>query len=153
MTLRLTWDVYAKIRAHLENAYPEEGAGFLLGQEQGKVRFIEHILPQSNEFNAAERRRRYLIDAREMLEAEDAADELGLEILGIFHSHPDHPPEPSSFDLEWSLPWFSYLITSVVNGAAISSRCWRLNHDRSGFDEERLDGIQITDLENQGVSK
>ncbi len=136
MTIRLSERASADIRAHTQNAYPEEGAGFLLGREQGQVRIIEAALPQSNEFDADQRLRRYMIEPGDMLAAEEYADEHGFDILGIFHSHPNHPPVPSSFDLEWALPWFSYLIISVQNGEAVESRCWRLNDDRTGFIEE-----------------
>ncbi|MGD8864251.1 MAG: M67 family metallopeptidase [Anaerolineales bacterium] len=139
MTIRLSPDVYTDIRQHLENVYPEEGAGFLLGREQGDLRIVEAALPQPNEFQIDKRRRRYMIEPRDMMAAERYADERGYAIIGIFHSHPDHPPEPSSFDLEWSLPWFSYIITSVRNGKAGISRCWRLNNDRTSFIEEELE--------------
>jgi proteasome lid subunit RPN8/RPN11 len=143
MTIRLSPDVYTDIRQHLESVYPEEGAGFLLGREQGDLRIVEAALPQPNEFQIDKRRRRYMIEPREMMAAEQYADERGYAIIGIFHSHPDHPPEPSSFDLEWSLPWFSYIITSVQNGKAGISRCWRLNDDRTSFIEEELETYPI----------
>jgi proteasome lid subunit RPN8/RPN11 len=144
MTVKLSERAYADIISHAENAYPEEGAGFLLGREQGGVRVVEIALPQENQFDSDHRHRRYLIEPQDMLHAEDYADENGYDILGIFHSHPDHPAEPSSFDLEWSLPWFSYLITSVENGDASISRCWRLNDDRTRFYEEKLEHIKRT---------
>lgn len=139
MTLRISEGVYAAICAHAEKAYPEEAAGFLLGRVDGDSRVVVTALPQDNHFETDQRRRRYLIEAGDMLRAEQYAEEQGFEILGIFHSHPDHPPEPSRFDLEWSLPWFSYLITSVQNGKTAASRCWRLNEDRSQFDEEEIE--------------
>jgi proteasome lid subunit RPN8/RPN11 len=143
MTLRISSAVYADIRNHLEGEYPHEGAGFLLGTEQGELRIVEAALPQPNEFQVDQRRRRYMIEPKDMLAAEKYADRHGYEILGIFHSHPDHPPEPSSFDLEWSLPWFSYLITSVQNGKAVASRCWRLDDDRTNFKEEMLERLSV----------
>ena len=134
--------VEGEIRSHVEKGYPHEAAGFLLGHEQDGKRFIEVVLPQANTFDSQHRGRRYLIEAEAMMAAEDYADQHGYEILGIFHSHPDHPPEPSTYDLERALPFFSYLITSVINGVAVTSRCWRLNDDRSSFDEERIDPIE-----------
>jgi proteasome lid subunit RPN8/RPN11 len=139
MSIRLPERVISEIRLHTENAYPEEAAGFLLGRELDDVRIIQTVLPQSNQYRADQRSRRYLIDAKDMLSAENYADEQGFEILGIFHSHPDHPAEPSSFDLEWSLPHYSYLISSVENGELVTSRCWRLNEDRTGYYEEEID--------------
>ncbi len=62
------------------------------------------------------RHNRYLITPQDMLAGEIEADRLGLDVVGVFHSHPDHPNLPSEFDREWALPWFSYLITSVIAG-------------------------------------
>jgi len=73
------------------------------------------------------------------LEAERQARAEGLDVLGIVHSHPDHPAEPSSFDLEHAWPYYSYMIVSVSGGAAADQRSWRLRDDRSGFDPERLE--------------
>ncbi|TFH37590.1 MAG: M67 family peptidase, partial [Anaerolineales bacterium] len=92
-----------------------------------------------NNFEADQRRRRYQIDARAMMQVEIAADDRQLEIVGIFHSHPDHPARPSDYDLEHSLPWFAYIITSIEAGSAGSSRAWRLLDDRSQFEEIQID--------------
>ena len=67
---------------------------------------------------------------------------MGLEVLGVFHSHPDNPNRPSEFDRQWAWPNFSYLITSVVQGVAVESRSWRLDEDRSKFSEEEIKIIQ-----------
>ena len=75
---------------------------------------------------------------------EEEADRLGLEMLGVFHSHPDHPNLPSEFDRQWAWPNFSYLITSVVEGKAVDSRSWRLSEDRTSFSEEIIEiGEQV----------
>ena len=88
------------------------------------------------------RRTRYLIGPKEYLQAELEADRRGLDVVGVFHSHPDHPNSPSEFDREWAQPQFSYVITSIGAGRAQASRCWRLQDDRSSFVEEE---IQITE--------
>ncbi len=122
------------IHAHGEGAYPEEGAGFLLGAESK----VERILPLSNAREDAARRNRYLIAPEDYLKAEEAADRLGLSLIGVFHSHPDHPNRPSEYDREWAQPFFSYLITSVNQGNAVESRSWRLAEDRREFIEEKI---------------
>jgi proteasome lid subunit RPN8/RPN11 len=99
---------------------------------------VTGILPLANRFERESRNRRYAIDPTEMMEAEEEAEDLGVDIVGIFHSHPDHPPRPSEFDLAWAMPWYSYIITSVSEGKAIESRSWRLADDRSSFVEEQL---------------
>jgi proteasome lid subunit RPN8/RPN11 len=78
-----------------------------------------------------------MITPEDMINAEEFADEMGLEIIGIYHSHPDHPAQPSEFDHEQALPWYSYIITSVHQKTAIESRSWRLTEERI-FREEKL---------------
>ena len=73
-----------------------------------------------------------------MLRGENDASRLGLDVIGVFHSPPDHPNRPSEFDREWALPWYSYVITSVQSGNAVESRSWRLCEDRSAFNEEQI---------------
>jgi len=67
-----------------------------------------------------------------------------LDVLGVFHSHPDHPNQPSEFDREWAMPWFSYVITSINLGRAVASRSWLLSEDRAQFAEEQ---IAVRDIE------
>lgn len=132
--LTISTDLLEKIRAHLEAAYPEEGAGFLLGAA-GEVREIV-ALPNAREDEA--RHNRYLITPEDYLKAEMKAAELGVDLIGVFHSHPDCPNEPSEFDREWAQPFFSYIISRVDNGKAVSHRSWVLTEDRSKYEEEEL---------------
>jgi proteasome lid subunit RPN8/RPN11 len=86
------------------------------------------------------RRNRYLISPRELLAADRDAQKRGLDILGIYHSHPDHPARPSEYDREHALPWYSYIIVSVNRGVAGDLASWNLRDDRSAFDREELSG-------------
>jgi len=138
MTLELSRDILDKIHAHGEAAYPEEGAGFLLGQVNGERRQVIDLLELVNAREDAARHNRYLLTPQDYLRGEAEAARLGLDVLGVFHSHPDHPDRPSEFDREWAMPWFSYMITSVQAGHAVESRSWRLAEDRSTFVEETI---------------
>lgn len=138
MSLHIPEDLLNELHTHGENAYPEEGAGFLLGVDSKGTRDIKSILTLANAREDAARHNRYLLTARDMLYAEQEAARQGLDVVGVFHSHPDHPDQPSEFDREWAMPWFSYLITSVVEARAISSRSWRLREDRSAFTPEEI---------------
>jgi proteasome lid subunit RPN8/RPN11 len=136
--IRLRAEALEAIRAHAREGYPEEACGALLGPpgRDGERRIARPTrLPNAREH---ERRRRYLIapDALRTLEAD--ASRAGLEIVGFYHSHPDHPGEPSRFDLEQAWPWYTYLIVPVVAHEPGVARAWRLRDDRSGFDEEEL---------------
>ena len=125
-----------------KSAYPEEGAGFLIGVE-GEVKQILS-LPNAREDEA--RHNRFLITPEEYLKAELTADKLGLSLIGVFHSHPDCPNVPSEYDREWAQPFFSYIITRVDEGKAVNSRSWRLIEDRSKYEEE-----EIKIISNYGV--
>jgi len=138
LRLVISKELLNQIWRHGEAAYPEEGAGLLLGIDRDGPRQVTAILPLINAREQTSRHNRYLITAQEMLQGEQAAMRLGLDIVGVFHSHPDHPNQPSEYDREWALPWYSYVITSVAQGAAQVSRSWRLKEDRSQFFEETL---------------
>jgi proteasome lid subunit RPN8/RPN11 len=125
-----------EINTHVEKAYPEEGAGFLIGQE-GLVR---EIIALSNAREDGSRHNRFLFTPEDYLKAELQAERLGLSLIGVFHSHPDCPNVPSEYDREWAQPFFSYIITRVDQGKAVNSRSWKLLEDRSKYEEE---GIEI----------
>jgi proteasome lid subunit RPN8/RPN11 len=138
MKLSLSKDILAQINAHGEETYPEEGAGFLLGYDDANQRYVEQIFVTENVREDEARHNRYLVTPKEYLQAEIAAEVMGLNLIGVFHSHPDHLNRPSEFDREWAQPFFSYIITSVNDGKAVSSRSWRLVEDRSKFEEEEI---------------
>ena len=142
MIIEISEALMKQIHKNGEAAYPEEGAGLLLGDVQDERRLARLILPLVNAREASARHNRYLITPQDMLHAEQQAAQLGLDILGVFHSHPDHPNRPSEFDREWAIPWYSYMITSVNAGQAVESRSWRLNEDRLDFEEESIEIVE-----------
>lgn len=136
--LTITDVVLRELEAHLAAAYPNEGAGLLLGTAAVGGKRVVAILPLANRWDGAEQYHRFLLTPEDMLRGEQEAARRGLDVIGIFHSHPDHPAEPSGFDREWALPWYSYIITTVEKGQATRSRSWLLKEDRSAYDEEPL---------------
>lgn len=138
--LQLTPSLERQIQEHGVAAYPYEGCGLLLGSQAGDRSVVEAIFPVENRWEVEEEKReRFLIEPASMFAAEMAALRQGLDIIGIYHSHPDHPPIASPRDLAWATwPGYSYLITEVRNGQAAASRSWQLAEDRSGFVEEPL---------------
>lgn len=138
MTLTIPLNLLAQIHAYGEGAYPEEGAGFLLGSADGGQRQVTKLFMTENVREKAARHNRFLVTPEDYLKAETTAENLGLSLIGVFHSHPDHSNRPSEFDREWAQPFFSYVITSVNAGKAVESRSWRLVEDRSKFEEERI---------------
>ncbi len=95
----------------------------------------QEILPLASPGRESERNR-FLIDPKEQLKVEKDARSRGLEVVGYYHSHPDHPARPSEYDREHAWPWYSYLIVSVERGEAKDVRSWMLSDDRSRFEAE-----------------
>ena len=138
MKLEISQKLLDEIHTHGEEAYPGEGAGFMLGNAQENLRVVSSILKLPNAREESARHNRYLLTPQDVLRSEQEAAKLGLDVIGVFHSHPDHPNEPSDFDRDWAMPWFSYMITSVNGGQASGSRSWRLTDDRATFQEELI---------------
>lgn len=125
------------IRAHGRRAYPEECCGVLLGKNGGTAPRVEVVREFAN-VHEDERRRRFLIDPRDYLAAEREARERGLSVLGFYHSHPDHPPEPSAFDRTHAWPNLHYVIVGVAAGEPGEITSWLLSEDRETMRPERV---------------
>jgi len=131
--LQLTPEIASAIRAHGRETYPHECCGALVGRDGD----VTSTVPLPNITDEGPRRR-FRVSDLDYLRVERAADAAGAQLLGFYHSHPDHPAIPSAFDLEHAWPNLSYLIVSVRSGRAAEARSWRLRADRSGYDEEHL---------------
>jgi len=132
--MKLSKQLLHQIHLHLESGYPNEACGVMLG----KHGVVTEIVSADNE-RTDSARNRYLIDPLAYMKIERGADKRGLDVLGIYHSHPDVAAWPSQFDLDHAWPNFSYLIVSVVKGKAVESNSWRLRDDRSAFDREAVE--------------
>jgi len=139
MTIEIENSLLRQIHANGEAAYPEEGAGLMLGLAEGERKQVRAILELTNAREDTARHNRYLITPQDMLRGEQQAANMGLDIVGVFHSHPDHPNQPSDYDREWAIPWYSYVITSVNGGKAVASRSWTLVEDYASFQEEMIE--------------
>ena len=131
--LRLTDGVDLAIREHGRDAYPHECCGALIGRDG----IVTSTSPLPNVTDEGPRRR-FRISDKDYLKTERRASELGAELLGFYHSHPDHPARPSQYDLDHAFPTFSYIIVSVRGGTPEDMTSWRLRDDRSAFDPEEL---------------
>jgi proteasome lid subunit RPN8/RPN11 len=125
------------IRRHGETEYPEECCGLLLGRVAGRRRVVESSVPVPNAREEA-RERRFLITAESYRAAERLAAAHSLDLVGFYHSHPDHPARPSEYDLAHALPWHSYVVLAVAAGRAGECTSWILSADRSEFEPESL---------------
>jgi proteasome lid subunit RPN8/RPN11 len=133
MALVLNPGVTDAIRRHGSETYPNECCGALIGRD-GVVSSV-FALPNTTEEGP---RRRFLVRPDDYRQAEKEARSAGGDLLGFYHSHPDHPARPSQYDLDHAWPFFSYIIVSVRGGAPEDMTSWRLREDRSAFDQEDL---------------
>src|ERR1700692_139661 len=131
--LIVTGEVDQAIRGHGQETYPHECCGALVGSG-GRVTATVP-LPNTTEEGP---RRRFLVRPSDYRMAERRAGELGGELLGFYHSHPDHPARPSQYDLDHAWPTFAYVIVAVAGGVAGDMTVWFLKEDRSSFEEGEL---------------
>lgn len=129
--------VLAAIRSHAESTYPEECCGALVGEVAAGRRTVRRALRLQNA-RAEARRRRFRIEPEDYRGAERSAAAHGLDLIGFYHSHPDHPAAPSEYDREHALPWHSYVIVAVAAGRAGACTSWVLSADRSRFESEEV---------------
>jgi proteasome lid subunit RPN8/RPN11 len=125
------------IRRHGEADYPAEACGLIGGTVDGDRKVAVQLVPLVNQRTDAARRR-YEIDPESFRRAQQKLDRDGLDVIGVYHSHPDHPPTPSAYDREHAWPWLSYVIVGVNSGRADQLKSWTLSDDRTVFDEESL---------------
>jgi proteasome lid subunit RPN8/RPN11 len=142
-TLWISNHLAEEIRHHGAETYPHECCGALLGRDSesrgaapGREVLALHALVNRRDDSP---RNRFSVTADDVRDAEKVAGKQGLDVIGWYHSHPDHPARPSEFDREHAWPWYSYIIVSVQNGAPQDMTSWRLNDDRSEFSSEALE--------------
>jgi proteasome lid subunit RPN8/RPN11 len=148
--LRLTQDLSDKIGAHGAETYPYECCGALLGRDLDSPttsssggaslasREVTALFPLVNRRDDSPRNR-FSVTSEDVRDAEKAAREKGTDVVGWYHSHPDHPAKPSQFDQDHAWPWYSYIIVSVANGRPETMTSWRLADDRTQFTPENLE--------------
>ena len=136
--MQITESTLDAIRSHGADAYPEEGCGFLLGtveNEQNHVHSIRRVANRQPE----NRERRYQITPDDYRETQNEAQTQNLDIVGFYHSHPDHPARPSETDLaEATFPGYTYVIVSIHDGTPTDLTAWSLAPDRSQFDPDDI---------------
>ncbi len=119
-----------------KSSYPFECCGILVGSTDVK-KVVHEIYPVENK-NKVRAQDRYEIDSKTFDEIDRKAIESGLSIIGIYHSHPDHPPTPSDFDKECAYVWseYSYVIISVMGREETEIKSWYLDKKRVVREEE-----------------
>jgi proteasome lid subunit RPN8/RPN11 len=138
--LELDRELARSIGAEGEKTYPNECCGFVLGRvrDDGN-KAAEALIPDDNAREAEEQYHRFTIEPEEFMRAELEAKRQNRDIVGFYHSHPDHPARPSDYDREYALPFYSYLIVTVERGKAGALTSWELTaEDRLSFTEEEI---------------
>ena len=140
MPLKIGAGDVGHIHDHAKEAYPEECAGALVGMNVEGMKIVVDVWRAENT-HEEERSRRFLIEPLKIKEFEERAAERDMDVLGFYHSHPDHPAEPSEYDRDHAWPGYSYVIASVGEASVrVVLRSWLLKSDRSGYDEETIVG-------------
>jgi len=135
--LLLSEEIGRGIREHGARGYPNEACGAMLGVDREENREVRALFPLINRRDDSPRNR-FSVTAEDVRGAERAAAQQGLELIGWYHSHPDHPARPSDFDRDQAWPWYSYVIVSVAAGEPRDLTSWRLADDRSQFLPEEI---------------
>ncbi|MBE9531284.1 MAG: M67 family metallopeptidase [Proteobacteria bacterium] len=141
--INISKDIYDEMVVHVKGGYPNECCGALLGKvakDEAGTKSVDqaHALTNINEERSADR---YEIDPLELLKVEKEASKNGLVVVGFYHSHPDHPDEPSGFDRERAWPDYSYVIIAVEGGVNIKTRSWTFTEMEAPFEAEEMNII------------
>lgn len=139
MAVRLLRKHLEGILRHGEETYPHECCGILLGSIDGELRVVSEAVKMRNA-NTTTPQNRFDFDPKEHLEVQKRARQEGQEIVGFYHSHPDHPARPSRFDLDHA-PWpgYSYIIVSIAGGRGQDANSYELADDRTHFIQEVIE--------------
>ena len=137
--IRLEGTIVEQVNRHGEAAYPHEACGLLLGAlDADGTKRADEAIALDNVREEGARHHRFLMRPEDIVRVEREARARGMDVIGVYHSHPDHPDEPSRYDLEHAWPVYSYVIVSVKAGRAASLRSWELDADRARFAAEPI---------------
>ncbi|MHB8394980.1 MAG: M67 family metallopeptidase [Candidatus Dormibacteria bacterium] len=125
---RLTFSaaLFEQMRQFAERAYPYEGCGVLVGRPESERAVVTDVIEGRN-LVADRRRDRYELDPRDIIGAERSARSRGEEVVGFYHTHPDHPARPSQFDTDRAWPGYQYVVIAVHGGQQLAATSWRLD--------------------------
>jgi proteasome lid subunit RPN8/RPN11 len=136
--LKISEQLAGRIRAHGVETYPYECCGAILGRDDEGAREVLDLMPLANRRDDSPRNR-FEVTSEDVRVAEKTARAQNLDLIGWYHSHPDHPARPSEYDRDHAWPWYSYIIISVQSGQPSDMNSWRLRDDRSAYDSEAIE--------------
>ena len=121
-------------------AYPNECCGILVGTDGAGRRIVERIIPMTNTFDASEQYHRFTIDPLALARADEESATNGKLVLGFYHSHPDHPAQPSEYDRTHVPPWsfYSHIIVAIEKRRPAAMTCWQMDEDTEQFRQQEI---------------
>jgi proteasome lid subunit RPN8/RPN11 len=140
--LVLSPELHRQIEREGSAAFPNECCGILIGKDlkdaRGELRLVRKLVQGKNAFEADEQYHRFSIDPRAQVKAEREAAAEGLTVLGFYHSHPNHPARPSTYDRDHGWPFYSYVIVSIQDGKPELMTSWVLNETSNEFENQEI---------------
>lgn len=128
------WDVMV---SHAQKTYPNECCGAMIGAIDGSGKIVRVAVPLENAFTG-EQGARYELRQEDLLRADSEARQRGMDLIGIFHSHPDCDAYFSKTDLENSCPWYSFVVLSIKDGKFDHANSFLPDPDQTKADKEEL---------------
>ena len=135
--IRIESAPWASMVAHAQQTYPNECCGAMLGSTDDGVKLVREALPLRNAFEGAQAAR-YELRPEDLLAADRAARERKMELIGIYHSHPDCDAYFSQTDLKNSCPWYSFVLLSIQSGKFHHANSWLPNAEQTAAEKEEL---------------
>ena len=136
--IRIEGDAWEAMVAHARATYPNECCGVMLGHVDGADKAVKTAIPLENAYPGAQRER-YELRPDDLLFAEKEARRQGMDLVGIFHSHPDCDAYFSATDLKNSCPWYSFVVISVRNGEFDHANSWLPNAEQTHAEREAFE--------------
>jgi proteasome lid subunit RPN8/RPN11 len=135
--IRIESEPWAAMVAHARQAYPNECCGAMIGTNGGEEKLVRVAMPLENAFEGAQATR-YELRPQDLLAAEKAARDRRMDVIGIYHSHPDCDAYFSETDLKNSCPWYSFVVLSVQKGEFHHANSWLPNYEQTEAAKEEL---------------
>jgi len=135
--IRIQPEPWQAMVAHARRTYPNECCGAMLGNSDGETKMVREAIELRNAFEGAQAAR-YELRPEDLLAADKAARERGMDLIGIYHSHPDCDAYFSRTDLQNSCPWYSFVVLSIQKGEFDHANSWLPNPEQTAAEKEEL---------------
>jgi proteasome lid subunit RPN8/RPN11 len=135
--IRIEPEPWRQMVEHARAAYPNECCGAMIGSVDDGAKVVRIALPLENAYQGAQRSR-YELRPEDLLQADRQARTRSMDLVGIYHSHPDCGAYFSETDLKNSCPWYSFVVLSIQKGEFDHANSWLPNAEQTAADKEEL---------------